>query len=655
MPNDNTPSDRAQTERIELVTQEPMVNWLGPGQLLQTGLRAAIAATFGSYADGRQMQAALIPPATNPPLDFTLKPTVWLDFVADTGDGWDSSYSIAYSISRDTLSIPDVPEALPRADLLVLGGDQVYPTPAQSGYRTRFLDPFRSAFPADVPPKNPPEDPKLVAIPGNHDWYDGLHGFVQLFCTGQYVGRWKTIQRTSYYALQLPHGWWLWGLDLQLESEIDAQQFAYFEDIAHSRLQPGDQIILVTPEPTWIDESERLHRQAGGNLSELERQAPRFRSLQCIEELIAQSPARLAVVLAGDLHHYARYAPCEETSADTPHRITCGGGGAFLLGTHDLPKALHFTSGHGKQHYKLSRTFPDAQTSRKLRDQAWKLPLKNPAFCCVLAAIYLLYVWVLQSASKVPNAGLNYVTLMQYLSLYPITLSNFFSVLPLAVFRGMTHSPSAVLLTLAVISGTGAFTASSATERKGRAWIGGAIHGLLHLALALLLLWSAGRFNLGTLAPRLGYSSAAFVDHPLQVLLFIIEASVLGGALGGLLFGFWLLMTNRLFHWHQEEVFSSQGIADYKSILRMRLDEAGLTIYPLKIRQVCRKWKLGPGIEQLRRVGRAWRLRASPGRAARFEPVNPIVVELIEDPISVPTKPSEPVSQPCATSNMTLS
>jgi hypothetical protein len=630
--------------RIELYTQEPMVNWLDFGQLLDAGIRAVVASTFGTFADSRLTQAALNPPANNPPLKANKQDAIWIDYVADTGDGWNSTYSIAWSISRDSLSVPGIDTPLPRGDLLVFGGDQVYPTPAGGGYRTRFLDPYCSAFPADIPlPSDMSNAPKLIAIPGNHDWYDGLAGFTQVFCSQQPIGRWQTVQHTSYFAVKLPHGWWLWGLDLQLESQIDQPQRDYFQWIANTHLQAGDRVVLITPEPSWVDESERLKRDGAlaeeemrvkrtepvHRLRAIETQTPRFRSLRVIEQLVVDSnKATLAAVLTGDQHLYAHYLPNTDSNGHAPHRITCGGGGAYLLGTHDLPATLRFRSGGGEQQYTRGVTFPDATTSRKLRNQMWKLPLKNPVFCGLLAVVYLLYLWLLQSASKVPNAALNGASLMEYLTQFPLTLKHAFTTLPLAVLAVLIHSPATVLLTLLIVGGSAAFTAAGVKGDKLLSALGGALHGLLHLILALLLLWCMGHVNLGWLHLPL--------DQFRQVLLFIVETAVVGGVLGGVLFGGWIVITNVLLRWHGEDGFSSQSIVDYKSFLRLRIDATGLTLYPLKIETVCRRWKVGLGIEPLLRAGRTWRLRAFSGNGARFEPVDPIHVELIEPPLHIP-------------------
>ena len=46
--------------------------------------------------------------------------------------------------------------------------------------------------------------PDMYALPGNHDWYDGLTSFMRLFCQGGWVGAWRTRQRRSYFAVKLP-------------------------------------------------------------------------------------------------------------------------------------------------------------------------------------------------------------------------------------------------------------------------------------------------------------------------------------------------------------------------------------------------------------------------------------------------------------------
>ena len=83
----------------------------------------------------------------------------------------------------------------------------------------------------------------LLAIPGNHDWYDGLTNFVREFCQGGTIGGWYLAQRRSYFAVRLTDGWWLWGIDIPFVSRIDPSQLDYFQRLAASReFRHGDRV-----------------------------------------------------------------------------------------------------------------------------------------------------------------------------------------------------------------------------------------------------------------------------------------------------------------------------------------------------------------------------------------------------------------------------
>ena len=88
----------------------------------------------------------------------------------------------------------------------------------------------------------------MFALAGNHDWYDGLTGFLRLFCQRRWIGGWKTRQRRSYFALRLPHHWWLLGTDFQLHSDIDQPQNDYFREVAEEIREDPDARVLPTIE-----------------------------------------------------------------------------------------------------------------------------------------------------------------------------------------------------------------------------------------------------------------------------------------------------------------------------------------------------------------------------------------------------------------------
>ena len=72
---------------------------------------------------------------------------------------------------------------MPRGRLLIFGGDLVYPTPHADNYDARLVGPYRVASQF-----YDGEREEMVAIPGNHDWYDSLVAFrrkslvLPLFC-----------------------------------------------------------------------------------------------------------------------------------------------------------------------------------------------------------------------------------------------------------------------------------------------------------------------------------------------------------------------------------------------------------------------------------------------------------------------------------------
>jgi len=109
-----------------------MVHWFSPSVLRDAARRAVLSAVFGSYADRRLIQAALNPlddKALGSQSDFSEKITpqpdgsVWVDCVADLGDGFDSTYAIAYLLGQKSLELASN-LVLPRGQVLVMGGDE---------------------------------------------------------------------------------------------------------------------------------------------------------------------------------------------------------------------------------------------------------------------------------------------------------------------------------------------------------------------------------------------------------------------------------------------------------------------------------------------------------------------------------------------------
>jgi len=351
-----------------------MVGWFDPGPLVTTAFDVLVSTLFGRHSDYRLLEA-LASADQEEFFDYTTdeegvpRGDIWIDYVADTGDGWNSTYAVAYWITRPVLTAHDEtgrPVTTLPGRLLVFGGDQVYPTANRRDYQDRLVRPFETARNYSRAP-----EPDVYALPGNHDWYDSLVSFTRLFCSQRWFQGWRTRQRRSYFALKLPGRWWLIATDFQLGSDIDALQVAYFKRVAAS-MQPGDRIVLCSAEPHWV--LSGTYQAMDPDVNE--------NNLRYLEEVFARAGARTMVHLAGDLHHYRRHA-----HADGTQKITAGGGGAFLHPTHGAD-VTELTGG-----FRLQRAFPDETRSRRL---AWRnlwFPFINPRFGWVPASVYTLAAW----------------------------------------------------------------------------------------------------------------------------------------------------------------------------------------------------------------------------------------------------------------------
>lgn len=355
-------------ERLPPSHHLPMVPWYSIF-LFDTVVQLLISfKVFLGRFDQRNMQRALLPDDDEYIFDhLKAREHVWLDFMADTGDGFNSTYQIARLLAQPELTV-DCDEhegdsddegaassssseeeddegsegdsatlrkrkrktttqtmkkdkkqkravktktrVFPRGEALVIGGDLAYPFPDAETYETRLFRPFEYAMkpPSNYSPatlstaKRKPgaydEGLTAFAIPGNHDWFDGLNTFTRLICQRDWLGGWRLPQRSSHFALELPRGWWLFGVDVALEDDVNSEQFAFFERVARTRMRPDDAVILLTHTPRWVLDVYETRQKSEEKLQHLMSTALR---------------GRVALRLAGDVHNYMRHSLASPT------------------------------------------------------------------------------------------------------------------------------------------------------------------------------------------------------------------------------------------------------------------------------------------------------------------------------------------------------
>lgn len=633
-----------------------MTPWYGPKALAQTGLRDFISRVFGSYADQRTMQAAVDykPPEeiayrynySDPKGERAIPPAadgaIWVDYIADTGDGFDSTYAMASLLAEPQLQVSGVEQPLPAGQLLLMGGDQAYPYASMLEYQRRLLRPFNLTTwnkPSDTGPAPPPR--KLFILPGNHDWYDGLASFDELFCTrrdgvsdGLRMGHWECQQHRSYWAIRLPHDWWIWGLDIQLTASVDVGQVQYFNAV--SKLLPEDstkaKIILCIATPSWHAGDEAKSSDAySGNLQ---------RVLN-----LALDKARVSVIIAGDDHHYARYFNKE-------HRfnlITSGGGGAYLAPTHQLrnkidvpwmdaggdPHLLPFTlngapstddqaAANPRREARPESLFPRRSISQRLSWLVLLFPLWNPTFCFALGIFYWLMAWFYSTASVRPY-GATEGTSRRIEDILGDSDWMGLGERIYYLFAAGREQPAFAVVALLILAMLYQFLAGSKKPSFRAVEAGGhwAIHMLAMSVLAQVMHGQPSEYFDTTLRSGFG---ALLRDSPiLRIALNSAAMIAASGFVAGMIIAIYLFFGCRVFHTHADNGFSSIRIMGFKNFLRMRITKDELTIYPIGLVKVPHRagWREAT-MEDVRN-----------GVVAGYVPRRPLQPRLIEGPLVI--------------------
>jgi hypothetical protein len=566
------------------------VRWFSPSTLARTAAKVVLSLVFGDYLDKREMQQSLGPQVLQAKATGT---DVWVDFVADTADGFDTSYSVAWSVAQREIAVEGVAELLPRADLLVLGGDQVYPYATVREYEDRFRGPYKAALPW-TDPDSERDLPMMLALPGNHDWYDGLTGFMRMFAQGDrpgddgepeggWLGGWQLKQSRSYFAVDLPGPFWLWGIDIQNDAYLDVAQIRYFEAAA-KLMTPGERLILCTAVPSWAATAED----------------PRaYDNLAWVEKALVPDHVTTILMISGDKHHFARY-DAEDSDRGKRVRLTAGGGGAFLSATHKLEQDLEvivpqprsstasFVNA-AKETFTRQRVYPEQRVSRRLSWRVLQLGRFNPEFMILPALVHLLLF--ITNTAALPSDTLP----------------------PWGDLFVRTSSPASIVLVFLLWCLLAAFF-DAPKNLGGRTRIlykfgVGAVHTALHVLVQGLIAWIVFE-----VCRNLGGGALYMLAAGLIVL-------VLGGILGSLTFGVYLLFTFRVLGCHATEAFSAFRYEGYKNFLRMHITDEEITVYPIGIDRVCRQWDINDNVTD--------------AEASYISPLTPIALHLIGDPITL--------------------
>ncbi len=260
--------------------------------------------------------------------------------LGDPGEGDASQYAV----------VPVLLRAAGDTDFAVLCSDVVYPAGGIRTYADCFYRPY-----ADYPAP-------IYALPGNHDWYDGLTGFMTAFCdVPPDVGAPPTVTSGPLWRRALHR--LLWRRPPKATVEQVAQMRWYRDAESQQGGQPGPycaidagpvRLVLID---TGVN--GRIDREQGDWLRAVSRASDRPKILltgkplytyarlqRCpieggadgadVNEIVTDPDHNYVAVLGGDDHNYQRY-PVLQRDGRTIQYVVAGGSGAYLSATHQIP------------------------------------------------------------------------------------------------------------------------------------------------------------------------------------------------------------------------------------------------------------------------------------------------------------------------------
>ncbi|WP_406489992.1 metallophosphoesterase family protein [Streptomyces phaeochromogenes] len=253
--------------------------------------------------------------------------------IGDTGEGDDPQYAVVpgfLKVSQDTR-------------FAVLASDVVYPVGTADDYGTKFHRPYQDY------------QAPIYAIPGNHDWYEDLQGFMRVFCEAppltpeaaprpltpawlrsllwhkprttdeQRLAEARKLRSAPAQQAVQPGPYWavdagpvrIIGIDTGLLGTVDAEQGRWLREVSKGDTPK----ILITGSPLYVDAEHHPCQIDGGGT---------------VDDIVRDPDHHYVAAIGGDIHNYQRYPVTVD--GRTIQYVVAGGGGAFMHATHTVPR-----------------------------------------------------------------------------------------------------------------------------------------------------------------------------------------------------------------------------------------------------------------------------------------------------------------------------
>jgi hypothetical protein len=331
----------------ELAPADHRFSWLRPGPLVASR-NHVLAGWFGDPTDEQRREwlrrldeyarAAGVSP---PPRDrlvtrYADRDRISVAVLGDPGEGDASQYVV----------VPVLERVAHDTDFAVLCSDVVYPAGGVQAYADRFYRPY-----ADYPRP-------IYALPGNHDWYDGLSGFMTAFCDAPPDARdpspavsgplWRRLLRKL-----------LWRRAPKATAEDVADMRWYRDAESQQGGQPGPYCAIDAGPVRFVlidtgldghidrDQADWLRAVSAGDRPKIlltGRPIYSYAHLQAspiegggdVNEIVTDPAHHYVACIGGDDHNYQRY-PVRQHDGRIIQYLVAGGSGAYLSGTHQIP------------------------------------------------------------------------------------------------------------------------------------------------------------------------------------------------------------------------------------------------------------------------------------------------------------------------------
>ena len=344
----------------------PVFSWLSARALLDS-VNDQVVKYIGDLVDPRRQRWIAAQRAIGQYADNVLTATGRAFFiVGDPGEIDASQFAVIEPLIQIDREQP--------TNFLVVLSDVIYPDGEVNLYVPGFYEAWDDYGRRRQPDRTPGKP--IYGLPGNHDWYDGLNGFMWNFCgaealppteyrTSSFTAseraarmlwrragrpdrprllakrspkaeRWTANQPGPYWAMDVGRAVRLIAIDTGITGCIDREQGSWLLRMANDDPDNPLPKVLLTGKPLWVDGKYDPGESAWGT-DELERPLrPPVDDMRTIDDIVRKPEHNFRAAIGGDIHNYQRLT-LRVGRDGTPKRsieyVVTGGGGAYLSDT----------------------------------------------------------------------------------------------------------------------------------------------------------------------------------------------------------------------------------------------------------------------------------------------------------------------------------